>query len=98
MKTTGKAFVGSSTHHVRLAFPEHDPNQPCSAYLNTEQRFKDRLQQALDNEMVMTASDFLYRRTDLAVLSQPTTLQRRWLSSALPEHFAHAAMDVYIAD
>lgn len=98
MQNTNKPFERSSTHAVRLPLPEHDPNQPSSTYLNTEQRFKDRLHQALEEEMVMTASDFLYRRSDLGVLSNPTAEQRQWLTSALPEHFAHAAMDVHIAD
>jgi len=98
MQNTNKAFVRSQTHKVRLALPEHDPNQPCNLYLNTERRFKDRLQQALEQEMVMTASDFLYRRSDLAILSTPTAAHRQWLTSALPEHFAYAAMDVHIAD
>ncbi len=98
MGKTNRAFVGCSTHNVKLALPEHDPNQPCSAYLKTERRFKERLQQALKAEMVMTASDFLHRRTDLAVLSSPTKQQQQWLSSALPEHVAHAAMDIPIAD
>lgn len=98
MRNSNKAFVASSTHSVRLPVPEHDPNMPCSAYLNTERRFKERLQQAMEEEMVMTASDFLSRRTDLAVLSSPTPAQRQWLKSALPEHFAFSAMDVHIAD
>jgi len=98
MQHTNKPFERCSTDKVRLPLPEHNPNQPSSVYLNTERRFKDRLQQALEEEMVMTASDFLYRRSDLAVLDNPTSDQRQWLSSALPEHFAHAAMDVHIAD
>ena len=78
--------------------PEFNPGVPSISYLHTERRFKDRLQLAIEQEMVMTASDFLARRTDLSVLSTPDARQRQWLASSLPEHFAHAAMDVHIAD
>jgi len=96
LRNSNKAFVASTTHQVRLPIPEHDPNQPAATYLHTERRFKDRLQQALDTEMVMTASDFLYRRTDLAVLGDATQEQVGWLHASLPDHVAYTAMDVHI--
>ncbi len=98
MRASNKVFVPCSTHKVRLPIPEHDPNQPSSSYLNTESRFKERLRTSRESEMVMTASDFLFRRTDLAILGDPAREQRQWLADALPEHFAYSAMDVHIAD
>lgn len=98
LRASRHRFVSCTTHRVRLPMPEHDPNTPSSSYLNTQRRFKERLQQAIDKEMTMTASDFLLRRTDLGVLDTPTADHRRWLSSNLPEHFALSAMDIHIAD
>ena len=98
MRNKSAAFVPSSTHNVRLPLPEQDPNQPSHTQLNSERRFKARLQKSCETEMTMTASDFLYRRTDLAVLDVPTQQQADWLASGLPTHSAYSAMDVEIAD
>jgi len=97
LRQSSKAFVPSTTHKVRLPLPEQDPNRPSHTQLHNERRFKDRLQQSCESEMTMTASDFLYRRTDLAVLQQPTPQHGQWLASALPAHAAYPAMDIEIA-
>lgn len=88
MRASNKAFVGSSTHNVRLPMPEHDPNQPSDSYLNTERRLKERLRRSCAKEMAITASDFLYRRTDLGVLKTPSPQQRAWIEEELPKQAA----------
>ena len=98
VRDTDRAFVPSSTHQVRLPLPEQDPNKPSQSQLHSERRFKARLAQSRETEMTMTASDFLYRRTDLAVLDKPTEQQALWLASGLPAHAAYPAMDIEIAD
>ena len=94
MRQSNSAFVRSSTHKVRLPLPEQNPKQPSHSQLNSERRFKERVRQSCENEMTMTASDFLYRRTDLAVLDAPTEQHCLWLASALPSHAAYPTMDL----
>jgi len=94
MRQSNSAFVSSSTHKVRLPLPAQDPNQPSTVQLHNERRFKARLLESCETEMTMTASDFLYRRTDLAVLDEPTEQHKQWLASALPAHTAYPVMDI----
>ncbi len=94
MRKTNHVFVQSSTHKVRLPLPEHNPNQPSHTQLSSERQFMQRLRASCENEMTMTASDFLYRRTDLAILDEPTEQHCQWLASALPAHTAYPAMDL----
>jgi glycerol-3-phosphate dehydrogenase len=94
VKQLGGGVGPSTTHNLRLSMPENDPCQPSAHRLKDEARFKYRLQQAIDNEMAMTASDFLYRRTDLGILGGVRAVQQKWLKDCLPEHATFESMDV----
>jgi len=93
MQQLATPFVKGSTHKLRLSVPASYSSHPDIETLNDEAQFKSRLAEATSNQMAISASDFLYRRTDLGVLGdiQPHHLQ--WLAETLPQQPNFAVMD-----
>ena len=93
MQQLATPFVKGHTHKVRLSAPANYSSQPDIETLNDETLFKSRLADAIDNELVISASDFLYRRTDLGVLGDVHPHHLQWLAESLPKQPHYTVMD-----
>ena len=93
MQQLSQPFVKGSSHKVQLSPPTGYVNEPDIGHLNDEKTFKQRIENAITNQMVITASDFLYRRTDLGILGDVQPHHLQWLADALPSQPNHSVMD-----
>ena len=93
MQQLSTAFVKGATHTLHLAPPTGYSDEPDIEHLRDEHNFKQQLDLAIRDQMVITANDFLYRRTDLGILGDVQPEHQQWLEQTLNQQPKRSVMD-----